>query len=124
MFFCYNFVLTSFFIVYFFYIISLIYHRIIDDDATHSVCKLHHILNFHPAKQIRLKKTYESFDLESSDHNMFGTLSLSYVKRFLDDDGFKFGGDHRESATPETTRKYPASEITRRTSLSRDLRYG
>ncbi|KAF3528765.1 hypothetical protein DY000_02036918 [Brassica cretica] len=37
-------------------------------------------------------------------------------------DGYKFRGVHRDLATPETTRRLPASEVTRRTSLLRGHR--
>ncbi|KAF3574329.1 hypothetical protein F2Q69_00062490 [Brassica cretica] len=41
---------------------------------------------------------------------------LLLVLRFIDSDGYKLCGVHRELATPETTREFPASEATRRTS--------
>ncbi|KAH0865576.1 hypothetical protein HID58_082787 [Brassica napus] len=41
---------------------------------------------------------------------------LLLVLRFIDSDGYKLCGVHRELATPETPREFPASEATRRTS--------
>ncbi|KAF3495625.1 hypothetical protein DY000_02056911 [Brassica cretica] len=41
---------------------------------------------------------------------------LLLVLRFIDSDGYKLCGVHRELATPETTREFPPSEATRRTS--------
>ncbi|KAL0681882.1 hypothetical protein Bca4012_048729 [Brassica carinata] len=35
---------------------------------------------------------------------------------------YKLCGDHQELATPETSREFPTSEATRRTSLFRELR--
>ncbi|WZY94269.1 hypothetical protein YC2023_066598 [Brassica napus] len=40
---------------------------------------------------------------------------------FIDSDGYKLCGFHRELATLETTWKVPASEATRRTSHSRGV---
>ncbi|KAH0875205.1 LOW QUALITY PROTEIN: hypothetical protein HID58_072567, partial [Brassica napus] len=48
--------------------------------------------------------------------------SPSVLLRFIDRKSYKFGGDHRELATPETSRELPASEATRRTLLSRESR--
>ncbi|KAH0869341.1 LOW QUALITY PROTEIN: hypothetical protein HID58_076363, partial [Brassica napus] len=45
-------------------------------------------------------------------------LELSPSDSFIDRESYELCGDHRELATPETLRELPASEETRRTSLS------
>ncbi|WZZ29293.1 hypothetical protein YC2023_012694 [Brassica napus] len=49
-------------------------------------------------------------------------LSPSAVLGLIDRESYELCGDHRELATPETSRELPASEETRRTSLSRESR--
>ncbi|CAN6932086.1 unnamed protein product [Brassica oleracea] len=49
-------------------------------------------------------------------------LSPSVVLGLIDRESYELCGDHRELATPETSRELPTSEETRRTSLSRESR--
>lgn len=49
-------------------------------------------------------------------------LSPSVVLGLIDRESYELCGDHREIATPETSRELLASEKTRRTSLSRESR--